>query len=503
MAEVTAVAAQQTTVVAEAPIPAATAATGSRPTFQQKSVYAVGDVADGLKNAAINYFLLFYLTAVLGLPGWLAAVASTTALIVDAVLDPLIGYISDNTKSKWGRRHPYMLGAGIPFSLALGLLYSIPLMGSTWATFAYALAVLLVVRVAYSTFGLPYFALGAELARDYTERSMLMTFRTFFNIAGRVMAVYLGFYVFLAGEKGNLVHANYVPYGWVCAAIVLTSILLATFGTRNMRHLMYETQPASDRFSPRRIFSEFIEIFRNHSFVILFVTIVTFWVSQGAALFLTVHVLNYFWELPHNIVGLIPMMQILGDIIGIPVAGVVLRYMEKRDVSVWGLGIFCVCQLVPISLGLLGLMPAGPTLYIILCCFAVVIGICGTCVLISFGSMMMDAADEHEFLFGSRREGLYFAGLIFSIKCAVGIGFLLAGLALDIIGFPQGIANNPNQVIPEGTIRSLGLVAGPGAAILAFTAVIVLTRYKLLKTKLHQIQADLASRSSSLSRTFD
>src|SRR4030095_3525322 len=79
-----------------------------------KSLYAFGDVADGIKNTAIGTFLLFYLTPVCGLSGSLAGAAIAITLTVDAIADPLIGYISDNTRSRWGRRHPYLFGGALP-----------------------------------------------------------------------------------------------------------------------------------------------------------------------------------------------------------------------------------------------------------------------------------------------------------------------------------------------------------------------------------------------------
>jgi GPH family glycoside/pentoside/hexuronide:cation symporter len=111
--------------------------------------------------------------------------------------------------------------------------------------------------------------------------------------------------------------------------------------------------------------------------------------------------------------------------------------------------------------------------------------------------MMMDAADEHEMLFGSRREGLYFAGLIFSVKAAVVVGLMIAGVGLDLIGFPAGIANTPGQMLAPDVERSLGIMAGPGAAILSLTSVLVLMRYQLVKTKLADIQRTLKERRAA------
>jgi len=112
----------------------------------QKAVYSAGDFADAVTGIALGQFLLFYLTAVVGLSGALAGTALALTLVVDAFVDPLIGYISDNTRSRWGRRHPFMLASAVPFAVSLGLIFTIPKFHSTQLLFGYVVAVLLVLR---------------------------------------------------------------------------------------------------------------------------------------------------------------------------------------------------------------------------------------------------------------------------------------------------------------------------------------------------------------------
>jgi GPH family glycoside/pentoside/hexuronide:cation symporter len=115
--------------------------------------------------------------------------------------------------------------------------------------------------------------------------------------------------------------------------------------------------------------------------------------------------------------------------------------------------------------------------------------------------MMMDAADEHELLYGSRREGLYFAGLVFSVKAAVVVGLMIAGVGLDLIGFPAGIANNPDETLAPDVWQNLGIMAGPGAALLSLTSVLVLMRYRLVRTKVAEIQRALKERRTAAAST--
>lgn len=464
-----------------------------RLSVKQKSLYAVGDIADAMKNVALLQFLLFYLTAVLGMPGSLAGAALAIALAVDAVTDPLFGYMSDNTRSRWGRRHPYMFASGLPFALALGLLFSVPAIDSNWGLFAYVLTTLVVLRISFSAFILPYAALGAELSRDYHERSVIVTYRNFFNICANVACITLGFGVFMAGG-GLLDREAYIPFGWTCAAIVLAATLVSASSTLGLRHrlpaVVAEGTPGLVSF-----LREIRDVFRNPSFLILFLTVVIFWIAQGTAVSLGVHAFRYFWEAPTSAIQSILIANTAGLACGIPLSAFTLRRWEKKDVCAGGLILICVFLFVPPTLGIAGLMPApGPTLFLVLGVIAFTMGLVQTSVAISFWSMMADAADEHDFLFGSRREALYFSGLTFGLKCAVGLGTLVAGVALDLIGFPRGLAADPGMEIPADTIRNLGLIYGPGAAMISLLSVIVLVRYKLDRRELGRIQGEVARR---------
>jgi len=464
---------------------------------RQKSFYAVGDIADGIKNTALGTFLLFYLTAVCGLSGSLAGAAVAIALIVDAIADPLIGYASDNTRSRWGRRHPYIFASALPFAIALGLIYSVPAIESTWALFAYVTLVLIVLRIAFSTFVLPYAAIGAELSDDYAERSVIMTYRSFFNICANVTCVVLGFGVFMGGADGVTQRAAYVPFGWVCAAIVLIAVLVSAKSTLALRHRL-QPYVSSNRSASVRLVGEMRDVFHNRSFMLLFLTVMVFWIAQGTAGNLSVHAFRYFWGLPSSAIQNVLIAGTVGLACGIPIAAVLLARYEKRNVAAGGLIFLCLCLFLPPTLAVAGFMPKdGFALFAILSAFQFLVGSFATCLGISFGSMMIDAADEHEHLFGVRREALYFAGLVFAGKCAIGVGALIAGVALDLIGFPTDLAVRPDQVIDAATLTRLGLIYGPGASCISVLSVIILLRYRLDRMELGRIQRDLAERRAA------
>ena len=457
------------------------------------SLYSAGDLVDGVVSNAIGAFAFFYMNVVCGLSGALAGGLLAISIAVDAVADPLIGYLSDNTHSRWGRRHPFMVVSALPTALGLGLFFAIPAHLSGVALFAYVMVVLLTVRIAMSGFTLPYGALGAELSTNYTERSTIVAYRTAFNNAGFCAVIVLGFWIYLRGPD-IYVRANYAPFGWWCGAIVLAGSLVSALTTQRLRGRLQQI-PKGAGASIGRFAAELVDVFRNQSFRVLFICILLFWAAQGVIAVLGLHGSKYFWKLPPEVIGTLPFVTLAGGISGIPISGLILLKVEKRLVSIWGLVVMCVIQMIGPPLRIVGWLPDhGMPLWIILGAFLLVSGWAATAVGISFISMLADAADEHELLFGSRREGLYFAGLTFSAKAAIGIGSFVAGVSLDLIGFPHDASKlQAGQLAPD-IARNVGLIGGPIAGLIALISAVVLIGYRLDVHRYAQIQAELAAR---------
>ncbi|MDA1075193.1 MAG: MFS transporter [Proteobacteria bacterium] len=159
--------------------------------------FGLGSVAEGVKNATFSTFLLFFYTQVAGLSGSLAGTAIALALVVDAITDPLIGNISDNFRSKWGRRHPFMYIAPLPMALCFILLFQPPDTTAQTPLFLWMLTFAIGVRTAMTFFMIPSNSLVAELTSNYDERTSLMSFRVLSGWIGALLAIQAGYLYFL------------------------------------------------------------------------------------------------------------------------------------------------------------------------------------------------------------------------------------------------------------------------------------------------------------------
>jgi GPH family glycoside/pentoside/hexuronide:cation symporter len=114
---------------------------------------------------------------------------------------------------------------------------------------------------------------------------------------------------------------------------------------------------------------------------------------------------------------------------------------------------------------------------------------------VAYPSMMADAADEHEYLYGSRREGLYFAGLGFAGKAATGLGVMIAGIALDLIHFPKTEGPGAGALLPAEMQSRLVSIWGPVPAVIAVTALLILSAYSITRARHDEISSELARRT--------
>jgi GPH family glycoside/pentoside/hexuronide:cation symporter len=492
------------------PIPAADtfdeeavkAARGVPLTLGFKAGYGSGAISYGIVTAGFDIFLLFYLTAVCGMSGTAAGAAKLIALLVDAFVDPAIGLASDRVRSRWGRRIPFMTLSLLPFAAAFVLMFSIPTSLTGGALFAYVTFCLIVLRVALSCYGLPFTAVGAEVTDDYRERATIVSWRLTFQNVGLLCCVVLGLGVFLAGPSGLLDRGNYIPFAWACAAVIVAAGLIASNAVRRALPRLHGLRPEEGHFLAGFI-REMIELLRNRSFLLLSGTVLIYFIAYSTWTSLQLHATRYFWHLDPFAIQLVLLSPALGPLLGAPFSAFALRHMEKRALSIGAFLSISLLQIWPPLFQLYGPFPLDPAaaavaLFVngLLVGTAIWVGGVGSL------SWLADTADEHEWLFGVRREGLFFSGLTLAYKAASGLGVLVAGVALDVIQFPTGLAAAGSTLtIPNDVLDRLALIGGPLPAAFAALAPLFLLGYHLTRKRHAQIIADLEQRHAARTAT--
>jgi len=307
-------------------------------TFNTKFAYGVGQLAEGLKNSALNTFVLFYYNQVLGLPGTLAGLAVAIALVFDAVSDPLAGSISDNWRGKLGRRHPFMYASALPLGICFFLLFSPPQGFSQWGLFAWLTAAILLTRASMTLYHVPHLSLGAELSSDYQERSQIVSFRYFLSFTGFFLCYGLGFGLFFRDNpefpNGQFNMAAYQPFALTLSVLMVVTIFWSAWGTRHRIPFLPKASGEYVKLSATdvvvRMFVETWSAIQNPSFRWLFLGALVVFVMVGVDSALSLYVYEFFWELDSQGKLMVLLVFPVGIMLGSIISPLTHRFINKR-----------------------------------------------------------------------------------------------------------------------------------------------------------------------------
>ncbi|QBF33667.1 MFS transporter [Thalassococcus sp. S3] len=207
--------------------------------LRQATAYGSGSIATGIFATAPGLFLLFYMTEVLAISPFLAGFAFFLPRIWDVITDPLIGTISDRTRSRFGRRRPYMFAAALTAPLCFAAIFWGPDSSDPFAAFLHVAAAYALTATFFTAFSIPYIAMPAEFTDLPAERTRVLAFRMAALVIGILMAGALGPELLSAGGGGI---EGYRLMGIVLAAIMTAAMLYCVFGTAGTRHVERSSQ---------------------------------------------------------------------------------------------------------------------------------------------------------------------------------------------------------------------------------------------------------------------
>ena len=459
------------------------AAPASAPSLPLKTAYGFGSVATGITETGFNYFLLIFYSQVMGVDSRLVGLAVTIALLFDAFSDPIVGYWSDNVRSRWGRRHPFMYGAALPVAVSYFLLWNPPADWAQEQLFWYLLLLSILIRTCITFFETPASALAPELTSDYDERSTILGFRYFFGWAGgNVMTVLMFFVIFPAAvtatiSNGQFNRDAYALYGIISGVLILAAIIVCAGGTHS-RIAALAPAPPKRQLTIRTIFGEMYQTLASRSFVALFVGAMLGAVATGLSASLAFYFTTYFWGFSPIQIGIIVAGVFLSSALGFAIAPIASRRLgKKKGAMIIGLVAF-VGSPLPIMLRLLDVLPDNGSPFIFW--FVFVANTIDTALIICFqiltSAMIADLVEQSELRTGRRSEGVFFAAVTFVKKCVLGLGLLAASFVLTMAAFP---ADAQQGGVSPDTLWRLGAYYVPTILALWLSMIAVISTYRI------------------------
>jgi glycoside/pentoside/hexuronide:cation symporter, GPH family len=442
--------------------------------FRQKLSYGVADTAFSLTSTIIGVYFAIFLTDVIGINPALAAIAFFIGKSWDYINDPIMGYISDRTRTKWGRRRPFLLFGALPYALSFVLLWTrCPFDSAVGIVAYYALAYVL-----YDTFAsivyMPYFALTPELTSDYDERTSLTAFRMFFSIFASLVAFILPTMITGAIEPANA--GRFVLMAAIFAAVSAGCLLWTFFGTRENPENMQLEEPS---------FKESLQAaLKNRPFIFSTIIYLFTWVAVGMLQTSLLYFIKYVIQrepMSDIIMGSIFIMAILV----LPLWDWLSRKFNKRYAYALGIGFWAVVQVA-----LIFTTAATPLWGILVLCVLAGIGVSAAHVLP--WAIIPDAIEVDQLDTGNRHEGMFYSLIILANKIAQSIAIPAMLLILDWTNYDGTAAVQTREAI-----NGIRLVVGPLPAVLLIFGIVFALTYPLDREKYNDVRAQLREREEA------
>lgn len=408
------------------------------------------------------------MTDVVGINPAIAAIAIFIGRSWDYINDPIFGHLSDRTRTRWGRRRPFLLFGALPYAIAFALMWWRPPLHTDWSLAIYFAFIYVFYDAAATFVYMPYYALTPELTSDYDERTSLTATRMFFSILGGLVAFTLPLMIIGVFSPGNT--KSVFLMGCIFAVVSAIPLLIVFFNTTERQEYMKQNQP-SLRQSIRAAWGNKPFIFGM--FIFLF-TWVSFDILQTILLFFIKYVLK---QEAHS--DLIMGVIFVTAICALPIWNYASRRLNKRLAYIIGIAFWAVVQLILVTL-----QPSTGLGPIIFLCVLAGIGV-GAAHILPW-SIIPDAIEYGEQKTGERHEGMFYSLITLSQKVASSFAIPLALLVLSGTGY---ISNSAVQ--PASAVLGIRIVAGPIPAAFLCIGILFAALYPLGRENYTQIAQEL------------
>lgn len=476
-------------------------------------VYSMGEIPNSLVMNSIFGFAMLYYTNALGVSAMWAGVAMAVATIWEAITDPIMGHITDNTRSRWGRRHPYIFIGGILTVVTYYFIWAIPEpLKQGGLALGYLFVMNLLMRTAYTVFFIPYGALGMEICTDYEGRSRLMGMRWGMQMLANLLGPALAWSLFfkdVPGQESTRVANNYINMGTVFALVSLVFFLLIVWATK--KHIIDSRSSREITGNTLKAFyldlkEVIMDIYPRQVYIFTLVIYIGIVLVSSLQMYVYVDFMRF--SAGHKTIVHGAGMVLFG-LSAAFLGPWLVHKLDKKPAIVVGVVVTVIANLALLGLFVTGWVPANMTCQLP----ATWPGIGGMSIPVAMllfvlfqasywggngilapisGSMIADISEIGKHRTGILRDGTYSAILCFISKAACSLGLLISGFCLDAVGFVSGSSTQSPTAV-----RYLAVMTFTSGIIFAIVAMMILLKYPVNRAFMSKIKAELAQRESA------
>jgi GPH family glycoside/pentoside/hexuronide:cation symporter len=456
--------------------------------LRTKLAYGVGELASALPTSTAAFFLLYFLTTVAGLNADLAGSAMLMGKVWDAVTDPIVGWLSDRTRSPLGRRYPWMLGAAVPLGIYCVIQWIVPPTNNQWILLVFYTAVSLFAYTAFTSLMVPFSALAAELTQGYDERTTLISFKSSFSLGGSIFALLVAGIIF---KQTQDLHRAYLQLGTFNGIFVVLAIVLSVCGTYERYQIIHRRQALEQITDSPSLFQQIQIAVHNRPFLYVIGLYLFAWTSvQISAVVLPYFVVNWMGLSQQHFIGMALAVQ------GTAVSTLVFwnwvgRRTGKRAIYFMGIPLALMAQL--------GLFLLQPGQVYLMYALAILAGTGVATVYLAPWSMLPDVVDFDELRTGQRREGLFFGFAVFVQKMGMALAVFLTGKILAMAGMVSaGGGTIATLQQPPSALLAIRIIIGPLPMLMILSGMIFTYFYPITREVHEEILLKLEARKDSV-----
>jgi len=460
--------------------------------------YSYGDgVTSIVLNSILNFGMLYY-TQVIGLDATLAGLAISVSIFWDAITDPIMGYITDNTRSKWGKRHPYMLFGGLMTLFFYAMIWLVPeSLESSTGIFLWLMGFNLLMRTGMTIFLVPYTALGFEICTDYDGRSKLQGVRFAFTMFINILTAF-SWVLFFPDRAEGLPKAtteadNYISL--IIACLVIGVLLLAIVMFTTKKYIKDTRNDPKPEGGIKEMFKEILLTLNDPLLRTVYLMTIVGITSAAFVGGVQIYVYEFFMEFSSIEKTIVHSSTMIAFAVGSLAGGALAKRIEKKGAIMIGvsLGLIGNVLLCVLFIGeivskdfapfqLFGVNTSGGMFTFMGFHDLFWLGI-GTMIPTSF-AMVADVSEIGKIQTGKLRDGSYSAMLSFVFKAAQSLGVFFSGFVLTQMGFIAAQESYSMDIM-----KNVTLVGFLSAAVFAAIALVPVWKYPITRKYLENMRS--------------